>query len=67
METNCGCVHHPGYTHEEHMDELDREMNKERWERSDKGKMALLALCQAEHRRLTTKLFYMSTGQIRKH
>lgn len=62
---NCGCVIHPGQTHEEHMDQLDKQMNKEAWERSNKGELAFYAFCQAEERRLKEKLWNMEHGKIR--
>lgn len=67
MDVNleCGCSDHPDQTHEEYMDQFDRRINKERWETSDKSKLAFYAFCIVEEQRLKSKLHYMQIGKIR--
>ena len=64
---DCGCVTHPGQTHEEHMDEFDRKMNRETREKA-KGYITPALwkwFCEAEIRRLRDKERNMQAGKIR--
>ena len=65
----CGCIIHPGQTHEEHMDELDKRLNREMIERAIVNKTVTPALyrafCEAEIRRLQEKERNMRLGKIR--
>ena len=67
---DCGCVIHPNQTHEEHMDQLDREMNRETLEKAVKEGRVTPALwnwfCNAEMLRLQDKERNMKLGKIRE-
>lgn len=70
MKTSeCGCIIHPGKTHEEHMDELDRQMNRETLEKAAKEGRITPGFwnwfCESEIRRLQEKERNMQAGKIR--
>lgn len=56
---DCGCTIHPNETHAEHMDKLDRQLNRETLEKAIKNGRVTPALwnwyCNAEIRRLKEK------------
>ena len=76
--TDCGCVIHPGETHEEHMDRFDREKNEALLKRAVEniktatsyGQLAharalLHSACSAEILRLQDKERNLLAGKIR--
>ena len=66
---DCGCVIHPGQTHEEHMDEFDHRNNRETLEKAVIIGAVTPALwnwfCNAERLRLQDKERNMNAGKIR--
>jgi len=66
---DCGCVIHPGQTHEEHMDDFDRRMNRKTLEKAAKEGRVTPALwnwfCNSEIARLKEKERNMLAGKIR--
>ena len=61
----CGCIIHPGQTHEEHMDEVDKQLNRAMLPADPLAPVSpalYRAFCGAEIRRLQEKERNMRLG-----
>lgn len=78
MTIQCGCITHPGLTHEEHMDRFDRKQNEAQIKRAQEllkgatsygeaahARALLRDGIEAEIRRLTEKERLIKLGRIR--
>ena len=65
----CGCIIHPGQTHEEHMDEVDKQLNRAMLPADPLAPVSpalYRAFCEAEIRRLQiTRLRMVSASESR--